>query len=139
VGGAVSSVGQGHDLVQSAAKTIDEAVQSIQNVAPLMRDIAAASREQSSGIDQVKSAIEGIEKAISSSGDLVGQAVSASRGLESAARNLTQVVDAFRLEEARHHPVAAEPTVSEPDEPRRPAPWWSLRKRRELRSSRSPG
>jgi methyl-accepting chemotaxis protein len=139
VGGAVTSVGQGHDLVQSAARTIDQAVQSIQNVAPLMRDIAAASREQSSGIDQVKSAIEGIEKAISSSGELVGQAVASSRGLESAARNLTQVVDAFRLEEARHSAAApAETSAAEPEQPQRPVHWWALGKRREASSSRSP-
>ena len=144
VGGAVTSVGQGHELVKSAARTIDEAVQSIQNVAPLMRDIAAASREQSSGIDQVKSAVEGIEKAISSSGELVGQAVASSRGLESAARNLTQVVDAFRLEEAQRsapvaEPSAAEASAAEPSEPQRPARWWALGKRREQPSSRSPG
>ena len=108
IGSAVTSVGHGHELVQSAARTIDEAVASIQNVAPLTRDIASASKEQASGIEQTRSAVEGIEHAISSSSDLVAQAVGSARELEAAARNLTELVDAFKLEEAQAADCAAE-------------------------------
>ena len=101
VDSAVSNVGHGHELVQSAAKTIEETVKSIQNVALLMSDIASASREQSSGIDQAKAAIEGMDQAISSSSALVGNAVTASKQLEAAALNLTELVDAFRLDETQ--------------------------------------
>ena len=111
IGAAVHNVGEGHDLVQSAARTIDQAVASIQNVAPLTRDIASASKEQTGGIDQVKSAVEGIERAISSSSDLVGEAVEASRQLEAASRNLAELVDAFQLAETQ---AAAGPGAEPP-------------------------
>ena len=100
VNSAVSNVGQGHDLVQGAAKTIEKAVKSIQNVALLMSDIASASREQAGGIDEAKTAVEGMDRAISSSSALVGNAVTASKQLEAAALNLTDLVDTFSLDEA---------------------------------------
>ena len=101
VNSAVGDVGEGHDLVLAAARTIEEAAGSIQKVALHMNDIASASREQAGGIDQAKAAVHGMDRAITSSSALTGNAVTASKELEAAAHNLTDLVDAFSLDEAQ--------------------------------------
>ena len=103
---SVATVQDGNRLVETAGKTMEEVVVSIQRVAKIVNDISAASREQSTGIEQVSQAVSQMDEVTQQNAALVEEAAAAAESLEEQARELSQTVATFRLsgdEDSKHH------------------------------------
>ena len=96
---SVSKTAHGTAQVETAGKTMQEIVSSVQRVTDIMGEIAAASIEQSSGIDQVNNAITSMDEVTQQNAALVEQAAAAAESLVDQAMGLMGVVDAFQLRE----------------------------------------
>jgi len=100
---SVSTVDAGATLVDEAGATMARIVQSVQEVAQIMRDISAASSEQSSGIEQVNQAIVSIDDVTQRNAALVEEAAAAAQSMRDQADLLARAVSVFKLTAA---PVA---------------------------------
>jgi len=94
---SVDKVDAGTKLVHEAGSTMDEVVNSFQNVADLVIKIADASQEQSGGIDEVTMAISQMDKATQQNAALVEESAAAAKSLEEQAKGLVKAVDIFNL------------------------------------------
>ncbi len=97
IGDSVDKVHAGSKLVDSAGKTMQEIVTSVQQVTELISEIAAASQEQSSGIEQVNSAITQMDQVVQQNAALVDQAASATDSMDRQAQELLRMVARFNL------------------------------------------
>ena len=115
---SVQKVDSGAKLVGDAGKTMDDMVNSVNQVTEIMSQITAASQEQGSGIEQVNSTVTQMDQITQQNAALVEQAAAAASSMELQARKLVETVAQFRLEDgagARHE-------VSAPLAPDAPAP-----------------
>ena len=94
---SVDKVDAGTKLVHEAGNTMDEVVNSFQNVADLVIKISDASQEQSNGIDQVTMAISQMDEATQQNAALVEESAAAAKSLEEQVRELVKAVDIFNL------------------------------------------
>ena len=94
---SVSKTAQGTAQVETAGKTMQEIVNSVQRVTDIMGEIAAASIEQSAGIDQVNNAITSMDEVTQQNAALVEQAAAAAESLVDQAVGLLDTVSAFKL------------------------------------------
>jgi len=100
---SVSKTAQGTAQVETAGKTMQEIVNSVQRVTDIMGEIAAASIEQSAGIDQVNNAITSMDEVTQQNAALVEQAAAAAESLVDQAMGLMDTVNAFKLSEGSTH------------------------------------
>jgi methyl-accepting chemotaxis protein len=94
---SVSKTTEGTAQVETAGKTMQEIVTSVQRVTDIMGEITAASVEQSAGIDQVNDAITSMDEVTQQNAALVEQAAAAAESLVDQAVSLIEVVSAFQL------------------------------------------
>ena len=94
---SASKTAEGTVLVETAGKTMQEIVSSVQRVKDIMGEIAAASIEQSAGIDQVNDAITSMDEVTQQNAALVEEAAAAAESLVDQAVSLIDVVNAFQL------------------------------------------
>ena len=126
IGESVDKVDMGAKLVDEAGRTMDEVVNSFQQVTALVTEIANASREQSSGIQQVTQAVSQMDEVTQQNAALVEQAAAAAESLEEQAHGLVQAVATFKLfgtESGAKLPVPALRTIAQKQLPpaRKPA------------------
>ncbi|HEY0823622.1 MAG TPA: methyl-accepting chemotaxis protein [Ramlibacter sp.] len=115
IGDSVDKVHAGSKLVDSAGRTMQEIVASVQQVTELVSEIAAASQEQSSGIEQVNAAITQMDHVVQQNAALVDQAASSTDSMHRQAQELLRMVGRFNLGGAAAVPLqpvgpAADPT-----------------------------
>ena len=94
---SVSKVTSGTQQVDEAGATMKEIVASIERVTALMREISSSSSEQSEGISQINQAVALMDGVTQQNAALVEEASAASASLQEQARQLTEVVGAFKL------------------------------------------
>ncbi|MDE2148129.1 MAG: methyl-accepting chemotaxis protein, partial [Burkholderiales bacterium] len=94
---SVDRVGQGSALVDQAGATMTEVVAAIGRVSTIVGEISAASAEQSSGVAQVGQAVTQMDQTTQQNAALVEQSAAAAESLRQQARDLVEVVAAFRL------------------------------------------
>jgi len=94
---SVSKTTEGTAQVETAGKTMQEIVTSVQRVTDIMGEISAASSEQSAGINQVNDAITSMDEVTQQNAALVEQAAAAAESLVDQAVSLIEVVSAFQL------------------------------------------
>jgi len=111
IGDSVDKVGVGSKLVSEAGSTMDEVVASVRRMTDIMGEITAASQQQSAGIEQVNQAITQMDQVTQQNAALVEQAAAAADSLRDQARNLSQVVDVFRLD-GSHATALAAPAIA---------------------------
>ncbi len=97
IGDSVVQVDAGGKLVETAGKTMDLIVSSVQQVAVYINDIAAASQEQSDGIEQVNQAITQMDEITQRNAAVVEEAAAAAENMQHQALRLAQLVGAFTL------------------------------------------
>jgi methyl-accepting chemotaxis protein len=97
---SVLNVEVGSKLVETAGRTMDEVVSSVQRVTDMMAEISAAAAEQSCGIEQVRDAITQMDQATQQNAALVEQAAAAAESLQDQAQTLNHSVKVFRLNDA---------------------------------------
>jgi methyl-accepting chemotaxis protein len=95
--GSVEKVEEGAALVSTAGHTMEEIVTSVKRVTDIMAEVSAASAEQSTGIEQVNQAISQMDDVTQQNAALVEQAAAAAHSLEDQARDLSDLMKAFRL------------------------------------------
>ena len=98
IGESVDRVEAGERLVQGAGATMEEIVQQVQRVAQLVSEIGTASEQQSVGIGQIGDAVSQLDQVTQQNAALVEESAAASDSLSRQARNLTELVGAFRLD-----------------------------------------
>ena len=94
---SLSKVEQGTALVDRAGATMNEVVQSIQQVAGIMAAITTASNEQANGVSQVGQAITQMDEATQQNAALVEEMAAAASSLNTLAQELVHTVAIFRL------------------------------------------
>ncbi|WP_230956513.1 methyl-accepting chemotaxis protein, partial [Xanthomonas translucens] len=99
-------------LVRQAGQTMTEIVSSVQRVTDIMGEISAASQEQYAGIEQVNQTVTQMDEATQQNAALVEEATAAARSMEDQARQLTETVAVFKIDDAPTGAIAG----------RRPAP-----------------
>ncbi len=96
---SVGQVTAGTELVAQAGSTMDEVVQSIEQVSHIVGEISAATREQSDGIEQVNQAIMQMDNTTQQNAALVEEAAAAAQALQDQAQRLLELVSVFRLDD----------------------------------------
>lgn len=95
---SVNAVDGGVKHVESAGKTMQEVMGSIQRVGDIIGEITAASNEQSGGISQVNQAVGDIDRMTQQNAALVEESAAAAESLKDQAARLAEVVQQFKLE-----------------------------------------
>ena len=96
---SVNAVDGGVKHVESAGKTMQDIVSSIQRVGDIIGEITAASNEQSGGISQVNQAVGDIDRMTQQNAALVEESAAAADSLKDQAARLAGVVEQFKLEQ----------------------------------------
>jgi methyl-accepting chemotaxis protein len=94
---SVNKVASGTHQVDQAGDTMKEIVASIERVTRLMQDISSSSNEQSEGISQINQAVALMDGVTQQNAALVEEASAASASLQDQARQMLEVVRAFKL------------------------------------------
>ncbi|GGI54367.1 methyl-accepting chemotaxis protein [Oxalicibacterium solurbis] len=111
---SVQKVETGNQLVGSAIATMDEIVQSVQQVTDIMNEIATATREQGNGIDQVNMAVTQMDETTQQNAALVEQSAAAAKSLEEQTLQLLRSISVFRTgrEDAQNGPAIVDASIS---------------------------
>jgi len=130
---SVRKVEDGSTLVTESGQTLEQIVVSVKKVSDIVAEIAAASREQSSGIEQVNRAVMQMDELTQQNGTLVEEARAASHTMAEQARNLSNMMERYRVSggNAAGHRSPAAARVE-------PAPMHSLGSRSTKASSHAP-
>ena len=94
---SVEKVDEGNRLVDVAAGTIAQIVQSVQHVAGIVSEITSATVEQSAGIDLVNNAVTEMDQATQQNAALVEQVAAAADSMSTQVQRLVTDVSVFRL------------------------------------------
>jgi methyl-accepting chemotaxis protein len=97
IGHSVAQVEQGASLVAKAGATMDDIVNSIQQVSDIVTEMTSANVEQSGGIRQVSEAINQMDQVTQQNAALVEESAAAAESLRDQAHQLVQSVAVFRL------------------------------------------
>ena len=100
IGDSVTQVDAGSRLVESAGATMTEVVDSIRQLAGIVKQISSARHEQSSGITEVGTAVTQMDENTQQNAALVEQAAAAAQSLQQQASALAEVVAGFKLPQA---------------------------------------
>jgi methyl-accepting chemotaxis protein len=92
----------GSRLVNHAGNTIDEIVDSVNQVTTIMSGIMVASEEQASGIEQVSQAVLQMDHVTQQNAALVEEASAAANALRQQVEVLARTVVTFRLTNQSH-------------------------------------
>ena len=119
---SVQKVAEGHQRTESAQKTMQDVVAGVQGVSTLVSEISNASREQLNGIAQINSAVGQLDSITQQNAALVEQVAASAQSLDCLARNTTDTVSVFRIDNApsvRHDAVSLRRShkVANPDVP----------------------
>jgi methyl-accepting chemotaxis protein len=98
IGDSVNKVAEGSALVNQAGTTMQDIVDSVQNVTVIMGEILAASQEQMTGIDQINDAVREMDNVTQQNAALVEQAAAAAGSMQEQAGNLVEVVSVFQID-----------------------------------------
>ncbi|CAD5358493.1 Methyl-accepting chemotaxis protein I [Enterobacter cancerogenus] len=96
---AVDNVEQGSRLVSQAGETMAEIVSATTQVSNFMQEISIASEEQSTGINQVAVAINQMDVVTQQNAALVQESAAATNHMDAQARQLTELVEIFKVKE----------------------------------------
>jgi methyl-accepting chemotaxis protein len=106
---SVKQVESGNRLASDAGRTMAEVVASVHRVSNIMVEISAAGVEQSAGIAQINEAIAQMDAVTQQNAALVEEAAAAAASMQQQARDLSETVGVFHLEDGALAPLAAAP------------------------------
>ncbi|MGO3058090.1 MULTISPECIES: methyl-accepting chemotaxis protein [Halomonas] len=129
-------VKHGNQRAEEASKSTEEIVAAIDRVTTIMQEISNASAEQSAGVQEVGQAVTEMDQVTQQNAALVDQSAKSASNLRQNARQLLQMMEAFKLPKAapkttqpatQHLAPAAPPVVRQPalsSAQRQPEPEW---------------
>jgi methyl-accepting chemotaxis protein len=97
---SVENIKSGSEQVTRAGDAMEKIVTSVSHVNDIMSEIASASTEQSKGISQIGTAVVQMDSVTQQNATLVQQSAAAAASLEEQARQLTEIVSVFKVEES---------------------------------------
>jgi len=95
---SADKVRAGSELTQAAQATMQEAVQSVEQVTSLVTQISGGAREQLSGISQINAAVAQLDGITQQNAAAVEQIAAASMSLAQRAMSVAEAVQVFRTE-----------------------------------------
>jgi methyl-accepting chemotaxis protein len=107
---SVERVAEGSTLVRRAGATMDEIVNSVQQVTTIVADIASASQEQSAGIEQVNQTVMQMDESTQQNAALVEETSAAARAMQEQAEALSQTVALFQLDASSKASTISKPS-----------------------------
>ena len=99
-----TQVKEGVLLVHNAGENLHQIVDSVKNVASIIRGIAEASSEQTTGLEQINIAVSQIDGMTQQNAALVQQSTATANSLLTRANELAQMVEYFKLDEQAKKP-----------------------------------
>ena len=97
IGDSTEKVNAGSKLVTDAGRTMREIVDSVSQVASLIKGIAEAGESQSSGIGQVHQSISQLDTMTQQNAALVEELAAAAQSLKGQSGRLTEAMSSFRV------------------------------------------
>ena len=97
IGNSTEQVEAGTALVAQAGHIIQDMVQSVKDVSAIVGEIAVATGEQSGRIGSISHAVTQLDDTLQQNAAMVEESAAASENLKEQARNLTHIVNTFRL------------------------------------------
>jgi len=94
---SVTQVSTGTDIVRKAGSTIEDIVQSSQQVNKLLNQVATGAREQNEGIGQIGQAVQELDRMTQQNAALVEETAAAAAAMQSQAQTLATEVARFIL------------------------------------------
>ena len=94
-------VEDGAELVNRSGETLQQIVASVEKVSTMMREISDAAQEQTSGIEQVNIAVSHMDEMTQQNAALVEEASAAGEAMADQARNMSTMVEFFKLAEQK--------------------------------------
>lgn len=94
---SVEKVHLGSQLVSNAGTTMDEMLESVQQVTAVMSKILKANQQQSAGIISINAAIGQMDEVTQQNAALVEESAAAAESLQDRGRDLLQTMSIFRL------------------------------------------
>jgi methyl-accepting chemotaxis protein len=94
---SVNKVEEGTVLVESAGRTMQGIVSSVQEVAQVIDQIRAAADEQHEGIDLISTAMVGIDQATQQNAAMVEESAAGAMSLSDETQHLRQALAVFKL------------------------------------------
>ncbi|GGE08528.1 hypothetical protein GCM10011390_29520 [Aureimonas endophytica] len=97
---ASREVGNGVALVHQAGEALTRIAGRVMRINEIVSGIAASARDQASGLAEVNEAVDQMDKVTQQNAAMVEETTAATRALIGEARNLSDMVDRFRVEAA---------------------------------------
>ena len=97
IGDSVEKIDVGAHLVESAGKTMEEIVSSVQRVSDIIGEISVAASAQTTGIDQINAAVNELDHMTPQNAALVEQSAAAAESLKDQGDRLNVAVARFKL------------------------------------------
>jgi methyl-accepting chemotaxis protein len=107
-----SQVKEGAELVNRTGRSLNEILQSIQNVADIVSDIATASAEQAAGVEQINKALNQMDEVTQQNSALVEENSATAKTLEEQQAAMDARLGFFRFEEGRPATAASVPQAA---------------------------
>ena len=98
---SAKQVSLGSQKTESARNTIEKAVEGVRRVHALMDEITHATHEQLGGISQINAAVSQMDTITQQNAALVEEIAASAQSLEGLARNVSETVQIFRLDQNR--------------------------------------
>ncbi|HDZ48372.1 hypothetical protein LCGC14_0035160 [marine sediment metagenome] len=111
-----TKINGGAEQAERSGQTIHQTVDAIRQVTTLMGEISTATREQNGGIEQINAALTEMDSVTQQNAALVQQTSAAAGALEDQARELSDLMATFRIDESAVSRVAlpAQTKVEQP-------------------------
>ncbi len=100
IGASTEKVSSGTQLAQEAGSAMQEIVTSVQRVSDIIGEISATTTAQSEGIGLVNRSVSTLDQMTQQNAALVQESTSAAQSLRDQARQLSEIIGSFRLDQA---------------------------------------
>nr|WP_320026420.1 methyl-accepting chemotaxis protein [uncultured Acetobacterium sp.] len=120
--GSIDRVDAGTKIADQTEESLKEILHEIEKVTDLVGSIAQASNDQASEIAQITQGIEQVSTVVQTNSATAEESAAASEQLSGQAEMLKQMVDAFKIKDAKTQRTSSKPTVSKPVKPVSPPP-----------------
>lgn len=113
-----TKINGGAEQAERSGQTIHQTVDAIRQVTTLMGEISTATREQNGGIEQINAALTEMDSVTQQNAALVQQTSAAAGALEDQARELSDLMATFRIDESAANRVAL-PAQTKAEQPKK--------------------
>jgi len=93
----IEQISEGNQLVEKTGDSLEEIIRNSKETSEAIQEIAAAMEEQSSASNQIQGAVEELNQVTQDNASMVEEIASSSEVLSSEAKNMSNLVEKFKL------------------------------------------